>query len=175
MYEQQLEQVQNIDFNMTTVSGAAPPPRLVYRMPTFQSADAGGKTEGCGARVQVSMAMENIEMTKATVDAMKTTAKEFKKSVKAFDITSIENLQDDLADMMEDANEVQDILGQSFGVPDGMDDDALNAELDMLEDDLLSEDLMGAPAAPSYVAAAAPSTPASDADDLRSLEASMAM
>ena len=121
------------------------------------------------------MAMENIEMTKATVDAMKTTAKEFKKSVKAFDITSIENLQDDLADMMEDANEVQDILGQSFGVPDGMDDDALNAELDMLEDDLLSEDLMGAPAAPSYVAAAAPSTPASDADDLRSLEASMAM
>ena len=40
-------------------------------------------------------------------------------------------MQDELADMLEDANEVQDVLGRSYGVPD-IDEDELEAELDAL-------------------------------------------
>ncbi len=42
--------------------------------------------------------------------------------------------------MLEDANEVQDVLGRSYGVPD-IDEDELEAELDALGDDIaLDED-----------------------------------
>ena len=51
-----------------------------------------------------------------------------------------QDLQDDLADMLEDANEVQEVLGRAYGVPD-VDEDELEAELDALGDDLaLDED-----------------------------------
>ncbi len=49
-------------------------------------------------------------------------------------------LQDDLADMLEDANEVQEALGRSYGMPD-VDEDELEAELDALGDEFaLDED-----------------------------------
>ena len=42
--------------------------------------------------------------------------------------------------MLEDANEVQEVLGRAYGVPD-VDEDELEAELDALGDDLaLDED-----------------------------------
>ena len=42
---------------------------------------------------------------------MQTGLKEMKREYKKVDIDKIEDLQDDLADMMEDANEIQDVLG----------------------------------------------------------------
>jgi hypothetical protein len=49
-------------------------------------------------------------------------------------------LQDDLSDMLEDANEVQEALGRSYGMPD-VDEDELEAELDALGDEFaLDED-----------------------------------
>jgi charged multivesicular body protein 5 len=49
-------------------------------------------------------------------------------------------MQDDLADMLEDANEVQEALGRSYGMPD-VDEDELEAELDALgEEFALDED-----------------------------------
>ena len=48
--------------------------------------------------------------------------------------------QDDLADMLEDASEVQEALGRSYGMPD-VDEDELEAELDALGDEFaLDED-----------------------------------
>jgi hypothetical protein len=44
-------------------------------------------------------------------------------------------LQDDLADMLEDANEVQDVLGRSYGMPE-IDEDELEGQLDALLDDM---------------------------------------
>merc|ERR1719265_1866444 len=123
------------------------------------------------------MAQETIESTGATVSAMKETAKTMKKAQKAgkLDIDSIEKLQDELADMMEDANEIQEVLGQSYGMPDDCDEDSLMAELDMLEDDIAAEDLLGeAPDVPDYVAGAQPE-PEGDAEDLAALEAQMAV
>ena len=63
-----------------------------------------------------------------------------KKEFKKVNIEQIEDLQDDLADMLEDANEVQEVLGKAYGVPD-LDEDELEAELDALGDDIaLDED-----------------------------------
>ena len=48
-------------------------------------------------------------------------------------------MQDDLADMLDEANEVQEAMGRSYGMPD-IDDDELEAELAALGDDLALED-----------------------------------
>ena len=53
---------------------------------------------------------------------------------------NLQDMQDDLADMMEDANEVQEALGRTYGMPD-IDEDDLEAELDALgEEFALDED-----------------------------------
>ena len=123
----------------------------------------------------ITMAQEQMEMTKASVDAMRETAKTMKKAQKAgkMDIGSIEKLQDELSDMMEDAQEIQEIMGQSYGVPDDFDEDDMMAELDMIEDEIIQEDLLGtAPDVPSYVSSGAPE-PEAETDDLAALEAQM--
>jgi charged multivesicular body protein 5 len=66
-------------------------------------------------------------------------------------------MQDDLADMLEDANEVQETLGRAYGVPD-LDESELDAELEALgedfaldEDTSYLDDALAAPEAPSGV------------------------
>jgi len=63
-------------------------------------------------------------------------------------------LQDDLADMLEQADEVQEAMGRSYGMPE-IDDDELAAELEALGDDLaldedtsFLDDAIKAPSAP---------------------------
>ena len=41
-------------------------------------------------------------------------------------------------DMLEDVGEISDILGRSYGMPDGIDEGDLDAELACLEDELES-------------------------------------
>lgn len=48
-------------------------------------------------------------------------------------------LQDDMADMLEQADEVQEALGRSYGCPE-IDEDELAAELDALGDEVLLDD-----------------------------------
>ena len=90
-----------------------------------------------------------------TVQAMKTASKTLKKEVKKVDLSQIEDLQDDLADMMEDVNDVQDVLGQSYGIGDDIDDADLDAELDALGDDF--DDVADADSTPAYLQPADPS------------------
>ncbi|XP_046848410.1 charged multivesicular body protein 5-like [Xenia sp. Carnegie-2017] len=84
---------------------------------------------------QTNFATQTLKDTKTTVDAMKTGLKEMKKEYKKVDIDKIEDLQDDLSDMLDQANEVQEALGRQYGTPD-LDEDDLEAELDALGDDL---------------------------------------
>lgn len=63
-------------------------------------------------------------------------------------------MQDDLADMLEQADEVQEAMGRSYGMPE-IDDDELAAELEALGDDLaldedttFLDDAIKAPSAP---------------------------
>ena len=64
---------------------------------------------------------------------------------------------------LQDRNqEIQDVLGQNFGVPDDIDEDELMGELDALEDDMATELDAGPGGVPSYmqVGALATSVPA---------------
>lgn len=89
---------------------------------------------------QTLMATQTLKDTKTTVNAMKMGVKEMKKEFKNVNIEQIEDMQDELADMLEDANEVQEVMGKAYGMPE-IDEDDLEAELDALGDDFaLDED-----------------------------------
>ena len=45
-------------------------------------------------------------------------------------------MQDDLQDTLEEVNDANEILGRSYGLPDGVDERDLEAELDYLGDEL---------------------------------------
>lgn len=81
----------------------------------------------------------SLKDTATTVAAMKTANKELKKTFKEFDMDELEDLQDDMMDMMEMHDEVQEVMGRSYAVPDELDDEMLEAELDELGDELADE------------------------------------
>merc|ERR1712156_1222905 len=88
---------------------------------------------------QTNYAIQSMKDTQVTVNAMKAGMKEMKKEYKKLNITKIENMQDELEDMMEDANEIQEVMGRSYGMPE-IDEDDLEAELDALGDEFALDD-----------------------------------
>ncbi|KAF5363506.1 hypothetical protein D9756_000342 [Leucocoprinus leucothites] len=79
-----------------------------------------------------AIATENLRNTMATMDAMQTANKELKKQYGKVDIDKIENIHYDMEDLLEQANEVQEMLGRSYAVPDELDEADLEAELEAL-------------------------------------------
>ncbi|KAL2917901.1 Vacuolar protein-sorting-associated protein 60 [Polyrhizophydium stewartii] len=97
---------------------------------------------------QAAMASENLKNTMVTLDAMQTANKQLKQQYKSVNLSKIEKMQDEMADLLEQASEIQETIGRSYGLPDDVDDDELEAELDALGDDLdLAEEEV-----PSYLA-----------------------
>lgn len=91
---------------------------------------------------QQNYAIQSIKDTKDTVAAMQAGAKQMKKEYKKINIDMVEDLQDEMEDLLEDANEIQEVLGRSYGCPD-VDEEDLEAELDALGDlDFDMEDMM---------------------------------
>ncbi|KAI9484473.1 Snf7-domain-containing protein [Zychaea mexicana] len=89
---------------------------------------------------QAQMTTENLRNVMATVDAMQTANKEMKKQYKNVNLDKIDQLQDEMEDLIEQANEVQESLGRSYNLPDDVDEDDLEAELDALGDELNFEE-----------------------------------
>ncbi|KXN89548.1 Charged multivesicular body protein 5 [Leucoagaricus sp. SymC.cos] len=75
---------------------------------------------------------ENLRNTMATMDAMQTANQELKKQYGKVDIDKIENIHYDMEELLEQANEVQEMLGRSYAVPDELDEADLEAELEAL-------------------------------------------
>jgi len=102
---------------------------------------------------QTTMAMDTAKDTLEVVGAMKQAAKALKVEHKKLDIDAIEDMQDDLADLMEDANEINEMLGRSYGGLEEVDEADLEAELEGLGfDDEVDVDIGDAePAIPSYL------------------------
>ncbi|KAG8041203.1 hypothetical protein G9C98_002191 [Cotesia typhae] len=103
---------------------------------------------------QTNYATQSLKDTQITIAAMKDGVKQMKNEFKNINIDQIEDVQDDLADMLEQSDEVQEVLGRSYGTPE-IDDDELNAELDALGDEIALEndgsfldDAISAPNAP---------------------------
>merc|ERR1719446_1147696 len=83
---------------------------------------------------QIQFAQESVKETFSTVAAMKDANKALKKQFKAVNINQVDTLQDDMADLLEQAEEVQSALGRSYNTDD-IDEADLEAELAAMEDD----------------------------------------
>lgn len=88
---------------------------------------------------QATFAAQSMKDTQSTVIAMKAGVKQMQKEFKKINIDQIEDLQDDMADMLELNDEVQEALGRTYGMPE-IDDDELAAELDALGDEIALDD-----------------------------------
>lgn len=73
---------------------------------------------------QANYTTQMLKDTQATVVAMKDASSTMKKEFKKINIDQIDDLQDEMADMLEQADEVQEALGRTYGVPD-IDEDEL--------------------------------------------------
>ncbi|KAG2179637.1 hypothetical protein INT44_006485 [Umbelopsis vinacea] len=89
---------------------------------------------------QAQMTNDNLRNVMTTVDAMQSANKEMKKQYKNVNLDKLDRLQDEMEDLMEQANEVQESLGRSYNLPDDVDEADLEAELDALGDDLNFEE-----------------------------------
>merc|ERR1719364_420238 len=83
---------------------------------------------------QIAFAQEGLKETATTVSAMKDANKALKKDFKKINISEVEDLQDDMEDLLEQAEEVQSALGRSYNCDD-IDEADLEAELAAMEDD----------------------------------------
>ncbi|CAH1119247.1 unnamed protein product [Phaedon cochleariae] len=104
---------------------------------------------------QANMAHQTLKDTQITVVAMKDGVKQMKTEFKKINLEDIDDIQDELADMLEQADEVQQALGSTYNTPD-LDEDDLAAELDALgeeigldDDQSYLDDVLKAPEAPS--------------------------
>ncbi|KAF8819802.1 putative Charged multivesicular body protein 5 [Cardiosporidium cionae] len=65
---------------------------------------------------QASFTKEQMQANIATVDALKVTSKAMKVQMRRTDIGSIEKMQDEMLDLMEDQNELSEILSRNYAV-----------------------------------------------------------
>eukprot|EP00878_Enallax_costatus_P012646 GHUV01013209.1.p1 GENE.GHUV01013209.1~~GHUV01013209.1.p1 ORF type:complete len:149 (+),score=61.10 GHUV01013209.1:408-854(+) len=101
---------------------------------------------------QTRFTVESVQDTVQTVQALKSASSQMKgalKQNKELDLNFIDKLQDELADMADLTNEINEVMGQTYAIPDDVDEADLMAELDALETDLAMEETVGA--APSYL------------------------
>ena len=94
---------------------------------------------------QMAFANESIADTINTVAAMKDASIVQKEQMKNFNMDEVEDLFDDMADMMADQEEIQDMMGRNFGVE--CDEDELMGELAELDVEIMDEEL----SLPSYI------------------------
>ena len=89
------------------------------------------------------MMQDNLQNAMVTVDAMKSTTKELKKQYGRDGelVAKVEKAQDELADMMDVGEEVMMGLGRSgvFDVPEGVNEEDLDAELEALGEEMVFE------------------------------------
>jgi len=107
---------------------------------------------------QVAFGIDSAKATVSTVAAMKAANVELKSTLRNdMNINDIDDLADDMAELMDEFNEINEMMGQNFATPDDIDEADLEAELEMLGDELeLEEAELEAPdGRPSYLSEAA--------------------
>lgn len=110
---------------------------------------------------QANLTAENMRNTMTTVTAMQQANKTLRKEYGRMDIDKIERLQDEMADLIESANELSAVMGRNvYDVGDGIDEEELEAELDALAEEGfgMTAEAEG-PAGLSYLTSAADSAP----------------
>ncbi|KAF2866875.1 putative SNF7 family protein [Massariosphaeria phaeospora] len=105
---------------------------------------------------QAGMMQDNLKNTMTTVDAMKTTTKELRKQYGKINIDKIDKLQDEMADLMDMGNDIQESISRSYEVPDEVDEEELDAELEALGDEVELDGIGETSGVPSFLMDDAP-------------------
>ncbi|EPY29464.1 charged multivesicular body protein 5 [Strigomonas culicis] len=84
---------------------------------------------------QLQFTTEMVKDTQVQVQAMKDANKGLKKEMKKLNIDKVDQLQDELADLYMDTQEIQEIMGRAYDVPEDIDEDEMLGELDALDFD----------------------------------------
>jgi charged multivesicular body protein 5 len=108
---------------------------------------------------QASFGIESAKANVSTIAAMKAANKELKRTLKKdLDIDEVDDLADDMAELMDDFDQINEALGRNFSTPDDLDEADLDAELEMLGDELEDElfEENEADSTPSYLLPAQP-------------------
>eukprot|EP00475_Leptophrys_vorax_P026967 TRINITY_DN3838_c1_g2_i1.p2 TRINITY_DN3838_c1_g2~~TRINITY_DN3838_c1_g2_i1.p2 ORF type:complete len:148 (-),score=64.09 TRINITY_DN3838_c1_g2_i1:55-498(-) len=92
------------------------------------------------------MALENAEVNKKLLAAMKNGAKAMEPLVSDKAISEAEDVMQDLNDKLDQVDQMNDLLSQPIGEPE--DEDALLLELDELEDQMVAEEMIELPTEP---------------------------
>ena len=93
----------------------------------------------------MAFASESIQDTLNTVSAMKEASIVQKQQMKEFNMDEVEDLFDDMADLMQDQEEIQEMMGRNFGVE--YDENELMDELAELDQEIMDEEL----SLPTYI------------------------
>jgi len=108
-----------------------------------------------GQQFNLDQAAFGIESAKATVDsvaAMKVANTQLKQAIqKDLDIDAVDDIADDMEELMLEMNDINDALGRNFATPEDISADDLEAELEMLEDELEEEEDALADSTPDYL------------------------
>ena len=83
-------------------------------------------------------ALENAQMVQDQVAAQRGAMTALKTQHENISLDELEDMQDDMADLLQDAGEISDLMGRSYGLPDEIDEADLDAELEALDDELES-------------------------------------
>jgi charged multivesicular body protein 5 len=101
---------------------------------------------------QAAFGIESAKSTVSTVAAMKAANVELKRTMKYdLKIEDVEDLADDMAELMDEFNEINVAMSTNFSTPNDIDEADLEAELDMLADELEEDALGETDAVPSYL------------------------
>jgi len=84
---------------------------------------------------QTSFMQENLADTATMVSAMKEATVQIKKQYEEVDLDDIEDMHDEMEDLVYDMEEINEVMGRTYGVDD-FDEDDLMDELNEMDDEL---------------------------------------
>lgn len=93
---------------------------------------------------QLKYTMDTVKDTEVQVKSMKLAQKTLAKDMKKINIDKVEDMQAELAELYYDTQEIQDIMGRAYDVPDDIDEMDMMAELDALDDVGVGNDYLAA-------------------------------
>ncbi|RMD41262.1 hypothetical protein DV735_g3864, partial [Chaetothyriales sp. CBS 134920] len=107
---------------------------------------------------QASMMQDNLKNVMTTVDTLKTTNKTLKQQYGKINLDKIDQMQDEMADLMDIGNEINESISRAYDVPDDVDEAELDAELEALGEDMAFEQEMGISETPAFLQDEVPPT-----------------
>jgi len=107
---------------------------------------------------QASFAHENIQTAIHTSAALKGGTAALKDQMKLISLDDIEDSVDDMAELLEESNEIQEALGRSYGIEEDVDLADLDDELAAIDEQLALEAELGESEVPAYLQPEEPAT-----------------